>query len=202
MKTLLIVLLCAGVSFGQTSGIIGQSSTDRAPDVGSVSIQDAETGQLAPLIYTGSITCAGNVQDTTAWLHIGWSPSHTTNAANASNRAIMRYNPHEFTLSVVISSNGDSVDLAEAWFEYAYDTTATAAWNADSSNIFVNDGNINRADYGVWTFENIVGLETTYDDNAWVYPLRILRGGFIRLYFRNDVSGNNVTYAWTLTAER
>lgn len=202
-RILLAVLTALVVAVSGQAQIIGQNSpTDRQPAVNAISLQEAEAGQLAPLIYTGTITCAGNVQDTTRWLHIGWTPSHTTQGAVNSNAAILRFNPDKFTLSVVISSDGDSIDLAEAWFTYTYDTTALEGWNGDSSNVFVNDGNSNRADYGIWTFENLVGLETTFDDFAFVYPLRVLRGAFIRIYFRNDVSGNNVSYAWTLTVER
>lgn len=199
MKALLSVILALIIAVAGQAQILGQASTDKVPGVSVISEAAAIQGQLAPIIYTGTITCAGNVQDTTRWLQIGWSPS---TASQALNNRIILFNPDYATLTVSLSTTGDSVDFNKGWFEVAYDTTALAGWNADSSNFFVSDGNYNRSDYGVWTFENIVGLETTYDDNSFVYPLRVLRGAFIRFFFFNKVSGNDVVYTWMLTAER
>lgn len=214
MKALLIVLLCAGISFGQTSGIIGQSSTDRAPDVGSVGTQEALAGQLAPVIFTQTVYLpkASAVTQSTYWKQIGWTPSHTSAIANTSNKAIVRYNPDFLTATIALApynaglgyAAGDSGILVAGRFEVTYDTTAAPEWNADSSNLFIANGNYNRADYGVWTFEDIpVTLGTDLDDKKWSYPLRIIKGAFVRFIFTGAATMDDSTAVTvTLTAER
>lgn len=215
MKALLVSLLLSSGVFAQTSGIIGQASTDRVPNTGAVSIQDATAGQLGPVIFTQTVYLVKDdaTEQSTYWKQIGWSPSHTTAAANNSNKAIMPYNPDKLTATIALApynagagyGPGDSALLAAARFEITYDTTSAVEWNADSSNLFIADGNYNRADYGVWTYENIPKtLGTDVDDKKWNCALKVLKGAFIRFVFTGaaDDGDDSTAVTLTLSAER
>jgi hypothetical protein len=194
MKAFLLVILAvcfAATAFGQ---ITGQDTSDKLPNTGAVSQAEAVTGQLAPLIYSWTDTLVVNTAKTSKWKQIGWSPSTT---AWQSNLQAMHYNPDKFTLTVTPRGSagaGDSIAVTSIRFEVCYDTTGLACWNADSSNCFVADGNYNRSDYGVWTFEDIPAkAKAVYSARKWLYPLRVLRGAYIRTVAVNTWASSAVT---------
>jgi len=151
-------------------------------------------GEHTPVIYSGSGTINGASNTlTTSWLQIGYS----ANASDATNNNLTRYNPEKFTLGLKLacSGSGDSARVSKARFEVAYDTTATAYWNADSSNIFIKSGNFTLGDYGIWRFE-VLG-DTS---RSWLYPLKVLQGGYLRMVFETTVADTS-SLVWTLTGE-
>jgi hypothetical protein len=90
----------------------------------------------------------------------------------------------------------DCCSVTDAWFELADSSSAVIPyWAGDSSNIFINSGNYNRADYGVWTFEPDTITTRGYD-----YILRALRGGFIRFKFETTIQDCTIV-EWTFRLE-
>ena len=151
-------------------------------------------GEHTPVIYTGSGTIKGPSNAlTTSWLQIGYS----TSATDAANNNLTRYNPEKFTLGLKLacSGSGDSARVTKARFEIAYDTTAAAYWNGDSSNVFIKSGNLSLSDYGIWRFE--VLSDTS---RSWLYPLKVLQGGYLRLVFETTTADTG-SLVWTLTGE-
>ncbi|MBM3328200.1 MAG: hypothetical protein FJY67_01845 [Calditrichaeota bacterium] len=155
---------------------------------------DFLSSEHTPVIWSGSgrINGAGNTY-TTSWLQIGYSPS----VAAVDNSNIARFNPERFTLTLKVSNYnvGDSAVVGSARFELAYDTTAAAAWSADSTNRFIQSGGFNHPLYGQGVYEAL--LDTA---RRWDYPLRIPRGGFIRFVF-GTTTADSVNIAWTLWGE-
>jgi len=185
MKQILAILI--GIVFAATVG--AQPAKTPPPDPGQML-----SGEHTPVLYSGSGTIKGSGNSlTTSWLQIGYSP----NASEAANANIGRYNPEKFALALKIAcyNVGDSARVTTARFEQAYDTTLTAFWNADSSNRFIKSGNFNLGDYGVWRFE--VLSDTS---RRWLYPLRVLQGGYIRFLFETTTA-DTASLVWTLTGE-
>lgn len=151
-------------------------------------------GEHTPVIYSGVGAVNGSTGSyATPWLPIGYSPQ----AASAANNNIARYNPEQFTLGLKIAciGQGDSACVTSARFETAYDTTLTTFWNADSSNEFIKAGNYKEVDYGSWRFESLADTS-----RAWLYPLRVMQGGYVRLVLGTTTS-DSLSVAWTLTGE-
>ncbi len=198
--TTMLILICVSSVMAQEIG--GQSSSDRLPGIAGYSAADALNGQLGPVLYTGidSVGSSG-ASHTTRWLQIGWVMRPVN---QRSNQAITRFNPDQFTVTVqldtITGGAGDSLNLATARFECVWDTSANGAWNPDSSNCFIAKGNYNRNDYGSWTFEHLLNARATLRVRPFSYPIRVLRGGFIRFVWAGNNDSTKVT--WTLSGER
>ncbi len=151
------------------------------------------SGEHTPVIYSGSGQASSSAGYTTQWLQMGYSP----NATAAANSNIGRYNPEQFTLGLKLSLAGgaDSTLVSSARFELAYDTSSTRYWIGDSSNTFLSASSSSRSDYGIWTFGQQANASRGY-----LYPLRALQGGYIRLVFETTTS-DAVVIEWTLTGE-
>ncbi len=151
------------------------------------------SGEHTPVIYTGAGTASSSSGYTTAWLQIGYAPL----ASAKNNNNIGRFNPEQFTLGLKLSlgEGADSALISSARFELAYDTTSTVFWIGDSSNCFIYLNSFSRSDYGIWTFNKL--SETA---RGYLYPLRVLQGGYIRLVFETTTS-DAVEIEWNLTGE-
>ncbi|NQU05886.1 MAG: hypothetical protein HQ568_07320 [Calditrichaeota bacterium] len=138
-------------------------------------------GEHYPLIYTGDGLIKGSTNTlSTAWMQVGFA----ADADEDANRNVGIFNPEVFTVGVKLScyGSGDSAGISAAHFECAYDIDLQPFWNADSSNNFIELDCYSHEQYGVWRFEAI-------DDTArqWLFPIRMLIGGYIRLVFETDV---------------
>ncbi len=147
-----------------------------------------------PVIFSGSGDINGAVNSlTTSWLQVGYSPI----ASNSANRNIGKYNPQHFTaeLKLACFNVGDSAQVSSARAEFAMDTTLSAGWNADSSNSFIASGSYSHAEYGNWRYESL-------DDTSrrWNYPLKVQRGGYLRLVFETTLE-DTTTINWSLICE-
>jgi hypothetical protein len=151
------------------------------------------SGEHTPVIYSGSGEASSAEGYTTQWLQIGYSPY----AEAKNNHNIGRFNPEQFTLGLklTLGAEADSTLISSARFELAYDTTATAFWISDSTNMFISGTGIARFDYGVWIFSPL-----SDQTRGWLYPLRVLQGGYIRLVFETTTS-DEVEIEWILTGE-
>ena len=116
------------------------------------------------------------------------------------------FNPEFFVLQCDYNryNVGDTVGVESIRFETAIDTTGKQAWNADSTNLFVADGNYNHPFYGMWMFEEVIGeTAAVVDTLSYRYPLRILAGAWVRLVFTapSDVD-DTLIVNWSLISER
>ncbi len=147
-------------------------------------------GEHATLIWEGTVylpkTSSADVY--TDWIQYGWSPDDTLEDGSMAFHA----NPEVFALDILLDSYPtnnslqDSAILVSARFEYADSSSATIPyWNADSTNLFIADGNYNHAKYGDWMYEDIPKTAGgTVDDKGWTFNLRVTRpGGCLRLVF-------------------
>lgn len=187
MKKLIPILICA-VLFGAAS------FTQSAPPLPNRDAGLFLAGEHFPLILNGQGEIFGAAHPcTTIWVQTGYSPD----ADVSDNQNVAVFNPEVFTLGVKIScfSVGDSAKISEARFECAYDTTLSSFWNADSSNIFLEEGNFAHIDYGNWRFE---ALDDT--SRRWLYPLKIMVGGYVRFIFASDIE-DTCSVDWILTGE-
>jgi len=152
------------------------------------------SGEHTPVIWSGAgvINGAGN-NYTTTWQQIGSSPFSSA----VLNNNIAVYDPEKFTLTLKLScyGAGDSARISQAIFSMAFDTTAAAAWTADSTNVFIKSGNYNHPLYGQGLYEVLADTA-----RRWDYPLRVVRGGFIRFIFSTTTS-DSVNVSWTLWGE-
>ncbi len=165
-------------------------------------------GEHTPLIWTGTVYLpkASVVEQTTAWIQYGYSPDATMAGGNVEFYA----NPEIFTLTLWLDSYptnaaGDSAILVAARFEYADSINAVIPfWDADSINLFLQDGRFTHPLYNAWVYEDIPRtLGTTVDNKRWVYMLRVTRpGGCMRLVFTGAVSMDDSTRVrWELRGE-
>lgn len=215
-------------AFGQ---VTGQASTDKLPGV-SMSYKEAIRGEHLPIIFTGTDTIPGaGASSTTDWMPIGWSPSIGSNQGNINNQILSTYNPEVFTLVMTLRPTGDSsgtfsitndsVGVAAIRFETAFDTAQTdiydpratkvtanstvgIVWNADSTNLFVADGNYDLDFYGTWLFEDVPkdSVSTAGSQRSRAYPLRILHGAYVRfVYTAVGDSPDTVAVDWTFITE-
>lgn len=185
MKTIFISLVMFALSFCPVNAQPG------VPPVGDT--YSLLSGEHTPVIYSGTGEASAAGSYTTQWLQIGYSPESSVK----NNHNIGRFNPEQFTLGVKLSlaADADSTLLSTARFELAYDTTASEFWAGDSSNIFIASSNSVRPDYGIWVF-NPLSNRT----RGWVYPLRVLHGGYIRFVFETTTA-DEVEIEWVLTGE-
>lgn len=81
--------------------------------------------------------------------------------------------------------NADSVGFSQIIVEYALTVQdVDSSWSAsfaDTSNIVAADGQWLSEDYGVWTYEELIGAITTPNmiDHWWIYNLKVPAGGQI-----------------------
>jgi len=185
MKTFFISLVMLALSLGSVKAQPG------VPPVGDT--YSLLSGEHTPVIYSGAGEASAAGSYTTQWLQIGYSPE----ASVKNNHNIGRFNPEQFTLGVKLSlgAEADSTLISAARFELAYDTTSSVFWAGDSSNIFIATSNSVRPDYGIWTFSPLIN-----GTRGWVYPLRVLHGGYIRLVFETTTA-DEVEIEWVLTGE-
>ena len=151
-------------------------------------------GEHFPIIYSGQGKAMGAADPcTTGWCQVGFSPW----AESADNRNIGIFNPQAFTVGLKVScyGAGDSARISRAYFECAYNTTSERFWSGDSSNLFIEDGCFTHDLYGKWRFE---ALSNT--SRQWLYPVRAMVGGYMRLIFESDISDTTVIN-WTLICE-
>ncbi|MDP8239248.1 MAG: hypothetical protein P9X24_09165 [Candidatus Hatepunaea meridiana] len=151
-------------------------------------------GEHFPVIYTGQGLIKGAANSyTTSWCQVGFSSV----AENDDNRNIGIFNPEIFSVGIKLGCNGDgdSARVSSARFECAYDTTWISFWNADSSNQFIESNNYSCNQYGIWRFE---ALDDT--SRQWLFPLRVMIGGYIRLVFTSDID-DTCQVDWTLICE-
>ena len=153
----------------------------------------------SPLTYSSSDTISSSANFgvyTTDWLQIGFSPFVT----DTGNKRLAEHNPEIFTLSILklhpVPVATDCCSVTDAWFELADSSSSGVAyWAADSSNYFINSGNYNRSDYGVWTYEPDTITTRGYD-----YTLKVLRGSHIRFNFQTTNQDCTIV-VWTLRSE-
>lgn len=216
MKANILALVIIAVIFGlAVSESLGQ--TQYVPAVNLITEKEGIGGEHAPLVWTGTEYLAKNdaTEQVTDWIKIGSSFYDT----NLENRVTTIFNPQFFTLEInlavhggaaagadgLIYGAGDSSTLAAARFEIADSSAAVIPfWNADSSNLFIADGNYTHSQYGTWRFEDIPKtLATTADDKGWLYPIRVLRGSYIRFVFTGRADGGDDTtlVKWKLVGE-
>ena len=207
MRNLLLILLVL-VSFTAAQGqdVTGQTTGDYVP---SIPKQEYVGGEHTPLFFTSAFgntdTLDGNSGSlTTRWMQIGMV--NADNIANRpSNKDVQKLNPEVFGLSVILTSTGDSVCIATARFEYAWDTTATPVWNADSTNVFIESGAYSHSMYGQGKYERIIGPTPSI---GYDFILRIQRGGYIRFVFTTGttlgtdaIHPDDTTIDWTFWGE-
>jgi len=210
MKALLTVvtfLLWAGVSMSQTPTGMRVSSGDRVPYNSGNSTKELIGGEHAPLIFSDTDTLLSADTSTTHWMHIGWN----TNAKSWSNKIVQAFNPEVFTFVIGLrdesddnDATDDSVGVSDIRFETSLDTTGDPIWNADSTNLFVADGNYTHAQYGIWMFEDIVGVDSgaAIVQREQAYPLRVLSGAWIRFIFTARDDMVDTTFVdWSLICE-
>lgn len=151
-------------------------------------------GEHFPVIYSGDglIKGAANTY-TSPWFQVGFSPW----AVEADNHNIGIFNPEIFTVGVKLScfGAGDSAQISSAYIDCAFDTTAQPFWNGDSSNKFIETGCFNHDQYGIWRFE---ALSDT--SRRWLYPVRAVVGGYLRLVFESDVE-DTCNVDWMMICE-
>ncbi len=160
-----------------------------------VTTSSAEDGSNSlftkPRIFTGTDTIDGTSNDyTTSWMQVGFATD------GDDNDNIRDYNPNHFTVAIKLASvQGDTAQLSDAYFEQTFDTTGTAYWNADSSNVFIESGRYIHAQYGNWRFE-------PFDDTNryYLFPLRLFVGGYVRLNFATTVD-DTFEVDWELICE-
>jgi len=203
MKYVLIaMLLLATVVLGMP---IGKDNDETQAGSKNSTMQSYLGGEHSPLKFSGIDTVLRTSSSTTNWLQIGWVDMLADNDEN--NVIAQRYNPEVFTLIIELDTlwaAGDSVGLGAIRFEMALDTTDNAIWNADSSNLFVADGNYTHAQYGTWRFEDLTSEVFTSNYPPYSYPLRVLHGGFIRFVFTGYTKttfDQDVRINWTLICE-
>ena len=180
---ILLACLAIGAGWSQTTSVAENESAEFYI-----------SGEHYPVIYSGSGVIFGSAHAcTTRWVQVGYSSS----ATSAANRNIGRFDPELFTAELKLRcyGNGDSARVAGARFETAYDTTGKAFWNGDSSNRFIQSGNFSHPDYGVWRFETL-----TDSSRRWIYPLRLLVGGYARLILSSD-TWDSTNVDWRLICE-
>ena len=185
MKKYLILLFIPVLCWGQITGM----GTNVPPQTRLSSEQEYIGGEHSPLIFTQTLTLPTGTGAWTRWFQTGWSP----NGAASSNANIQMFNPELFTVTlkdfaiVSATAGNDSVGVGYGRIECAYDTTDDDVWNADSSNIFIDNAAYSHALYGTWKFLPFKRVATNTTDFA--YPVRIFRGGFARVYLegRNDM---------------
>jgi len=184
-KVLLILLLITSVAFAKKP--IGMASGDRVPPTNEHSVTEVENGRAMSLIYSGASTLgATGASVTTSWMHTGWTDADGVKAEAVSGLLASRFDATTFTLLIELSSGGDSVGLASARFETAIDTSANEVWNADKTNLFLQDGNADSSFYGQWLFEEITAdsISVSQSDTlTFSYPLRVLHPGWIRVVY-------------------
>ncbi len=183
LAVIICCIIAAGQGFAQTVFTMPRSDTG-----------DLLAGEHSQLLYTGQNLILGSACPcTTAWMQIGQSDI----ASNSANRNISCYNPEVFTLMIKLAtySAGDSASIDEACFECAYDTTGNDYWNGDSSNVFIQSGAYNLHDYGIYRFEPVADTA-----RGWLFPLRLVTGGYTRLIFSTDIS-DTLQVDWSLICE-
>ena len=174
----------------------------------SLSTQAVLGSEHAPLIYSGSGTYSGTALGayTTDWMQIGFSPAVT----DTGNKRIVEHNGEYFTLYINLTrsysgtyrGSNDSLSLKTARFEIADSSNATVGfWNPDSSNLFIADGNYNRTDYGIWTFEDFLQDTSTTSTRRYVYPLKVFAGSHIRFVFGTTGVDDTIGVTWKLKLE-
>lgn len=209
-KILLTFVVSAFVALTMYILTYGQSVY---PSYKSVNASVLLGGEHTPLIYSGTVYLprASAAEQTTSWLQIGYSTDalKNTDALMKSSRQVFEVNPEKFTLSIRLASypvhaDHDSVSLMACRFELADSTSAVIPfWNGDSTNLFMANGNYNHSFYGYWMFEE-PGLNSAaiLGTREWIYPLRVLRGGYIRFVFTGSAGIDDSTaVSWTLWCE-
>ena len=156
-------------------------------------------GTHYPVLYTGTETLDGGANDvcTTRWLQLSYSYADTTSSAEIVNyRNIGLYDAKFFGVDLTLTSGGDSVAVDTAYFEYAWDTTATAVWDAGHSNFFICEGAYDSTLYDICMWNPVRQLTPAV---GYHFPLAVKRGGYIRLVFRHHRPIVDDTFiAWTL----
>jgi|GEM_PF-1181609 len=155
---------------------------------------DYLTGKHFPLIYTGEGLIKGSSNHfNTPWCQVGFSPS----AVDSDNRNVGLFNQEVFTVSLKLGcyGSGDSAHVSTAFFKCAYDTTMQPLWNADTSNVFIGDGNFSHDQYGFWRFES---LEDT--SKVWFYSIKVLTGRYVCLVLECD-HADTCQIDWKLICE-
>jgi len=201
MKRLIVYIAAIGLTlFLFADGIWGQSVSRPAIDWENYPAR-LLLGEHSQIIYSSLDTVASNTDSVvTSWMQIGWASTGVTD----SNRVYTQYNPETFTLllNINVTATDDSAGLGSARFETAVDTTDDPIWNADSTNLFVADGNYTHAQYGIWMFEDITADSgSAEEERTYAYPLRVLHGGWIRIIFFGGVDGDSAIYDWSLICE-
>lgn len=184
------ILLIAGIALGEGN------VRPNISNMGNPSL--FPVGEHYPMIYTGTDTLLKNVNtvSTTRWMQVGYSHEDTTsNAEVLAYRNVGLYNPKYFGIDLVLTSDGDSVVVDTAYFEYAWDTTATPVWNAGNSNFFLCTGAYDSTLYDVYMWEPIREVTPSV---GYHYMLAIRRGGYVRFVFRHHLDIDDDTIInWT-----
>lgn len=198
-----LVLLFAGAAFADSTNI---SSRRIAYDHTKGDIVSLVGGEHNYVQWTGTATiAAAQTQDSVATYWMQYSPVY-----GISDTAKIGYNkgqlfPRVFTLDVSVAvAAGDSFSLGSVDVQYAWaNGTAKPIRNADSTFALVADGNYNRPDYAVWTYEDIPEAkdsDSNWDNYTWRYMIKCEAPGFMRLIFKDGtLCGDAVTITWTLT---
>jgi len=208
MKTIILALLLSvGLVWGQQ--VTGQGSSDRLPNTRNSSTKSYLGGFASPLTFTGKDTLNGTAAtSTTSWMAIGWSSVGSKN----DNTITQRFGSRIFTLILGLDTwgAGDSVGLASARFETAWDTTGgytglnNEIWNADSTNLFMQSSASSHDLYYYWIYEPITADadSTTADTLNYSYQLRVQNGAYIRFVFTNVTAlADTVVVNWKLICE-
>jgi hypothetical protein len=140
-------------------------------------------GQAFPLFYVGATTVASATAGTTAWLQISYSFADTTSKAEKiSYRELGWQDPAYFGIDITYGG-ADSAGVDSAYFECAWDTTATPIWNGDFSNYFIATGAYDSTLYGISIYNPLSLSATTKAERGYNYKLAIQRGGYVRFIF-------------------
>lgn len=178
MKSLLIALLIAGTAFGQTE----QRETNPLRNSNNVSalVGSEHTPVVWQHIFSADSITNGVDSISSRWIWIGYNQNVTAQDSQKANQMLFETAPNKFNLLVrgYRRTESGSLSLGRARFEVSRDTTKIPLMNADSSSTFVQDGNENRADYGIWTFDAI----SHTDSIGRIFPLKVLGGSYLRVW--------------------
>ena len=122
------------------------------------------------------------------------------------------------TSTTLSSGAGDSIIVASMYPGNVFDTTNDSiavgsdavtftisaasyantgiAENADSSNVFIDDGTYSHDQYGTWRYEDYGRTDIKH-----IFRLRVFSGAYIRFYFACDNVADTSTVTWELKGE-
>ena len=192
---ILVLLLFEGAAFAAT---IEREVTNRTR---STSADYLLGGVHTPVVWKDVFQAnprlgGGTDSISTPWIAIQFDANVTrADSVNNTFEPLYRYAPSIFRLHMHCKEYGagDSIFVTRARMEFAMDTTLMREIYPDTSSSFIKDGNFNQADYGVWRFEDFYAT----DSAAFVYPLKVWGGAYMRLWLINTQTSDTANFSQT-----